>query len=528
MICPGKRAEVGALAEREPLALLPCLGRSVLAETLVWLAERGATQVSILASDRPTLIREAVGRGEAWGLQIEVLPERRELTVEEARQKYRQGDSGDWLPDGLDVVVLDPWPGDPAIRWWQGYASWRDGALALVPRAAANRVGVRSPTSGVHVGLRSQVASNARLIPPCWVGARAWIGPGAIVGPRTVVEDDAYVDEGARVSASLVGPGTYVGAWTNLNDSLAWGADLVSLGDGHRVVVRDPLLLGELRRKPQRRRSSWIGRAMALLLLLPTSPVVLWAAWKQRNKPGRLWLAETAVRGGQGEALDLDERCVYYRLAGVSGMAARWPQLWSIVRGDFAWFGNRPLSPEEAASLRSEVERLWLRAPTAVLSLADALGAPEGLCEETRAHACYYAVQDSRGSDLRILWQWLGRVLKLTAKRSASPLLSQSAMTIEPRGSTLLVRGVEELSSTTAAEFREQVSKALLPEHHSLDIDMSGLRFMDSTGLGVLAALHNALSENQGRVRILHPSSTAQQILELTRMHTVFEIVKKD
>jgi anti-anti-sigma factor len=500
----------------------------VLAETLAWLAEKGAKRVVVLASDRPAMIREAVGQGEAWGMQIEVLPERHELTAEEARRKYHDGDAASWLPAPLDIVALDEWPGDASIRWWQGYGSWLDGSLALIPRAAVSQVGVRVLAPGVHVGLRSQVAANARLIPPCWVGAQAWVGPGAVVGPRAIIEDEAYVDEGTTVTEAVVGPHTYVGAWTSVSHSLAYGQDLVSLTTGHRTRVTDPLLLGELRQHSRRERSTWVGRLMAFIVLVVTSPVVLWAAWKKRKSSAPLFVRATAVRGGQGEQPDLEQQCTYYRLAGVTGVAARWPQLWSVVQGNFAWVGNRPLTREEAATLRSEVERLWLTAPIGVIALADAVGAPEGLHEDTRSHACYYAVTTSWASDLRILWQWLADVLMLGNRKSRLHQPEPHLMKTETRGSTLFVEGLVELGSTTAGDFHEKIKGALTTDHHTLDIDMSQLRFMDSTGLGVLASLHNMLSDRQGRVRILHPSPPAQQILELTRMHTVFEIVKKD
>jgi len=44
--------------------------------------------------------------------------------------------------------------------------------------------------------------------------------------------------------------------------------------------------------------------------------------------------------------------------------------------------------------------------------------------------------------------------------------------------------------------------------------------------LGALIALHKSVAANKGMLRILQPTPTAQQILELTRLHRVFEIVK--
>ena len=53
LICPGYRSEVAKLAESAPLATVPFLGESVLSFWLGHLAARGATEVTILACDRP-------------------------------------------------------------------------------------------------------------------------------------------------------------------------------------------------------------------------------------------------------------------------------------------------------------------------------------------------------------------------------------------------------------------------------------------------------------------------------------------
>jgi anti-sigma B factor antagonist len=99
-------------------------------------------------------------------------------------------------------------------------------------------------------------------------------------------------------------------------------------------------------------------------------------------------------------------------------------------------------------------------------------------------------------------------------------------MNIEPQGNTLLVSGLTELNATNAGGFRDAVRAALTPQTHNLDVDLSETRFLDSSGLGALIALHKTVTGNQGLVRILKPTPTAQQILELTRLHRVFEIVK--
>lgn len=92
-------------------------------------------------------------------------------------------------------------------------------------------------------------------------------------------------------------------------------------------------------------------------------------------------------------------------------------------------------------------------------------------------------------------------------------------------GPVLRVSGPDELNATNATPFRDQVRSALRAEHSRIDLDFSTTRFVDSSGLGALISLHKLMAGRQGRVRVVNPTPQVQQILELTRMHRLFEIV---
>jgi lipopolysaccharide/colanic/teichoic acid biosynthesis glycosyltransferase len=100
------------------------------------------------------------------------------------------------------------------------------------------------------------------------------------------------------------------------------------------------------------------------------------------------------------EAADI-EAFTYRELSSGGRWLSRWPQLWSILKGDFAWVGNRPLGPAEAVELTSEFDRLWLAAPVGMISLAQVEGSFDAI--ETRAWASLYALQANWRLDLSIL-----------------------------------------------------------------------------------------------------------------------------
>ena len=90
---------------------------------------------------------------------------------------------------------------------------------------------------------------------------------------------------------------------------------------------------------------------------------------------------------------------------------------------------------------------------------------------------------------------------------------------------TTLVTGLLELVAANAAQVRDEIRAALPSTTVCLDLDLSAMTFLDSSGLGTLISLHKTLRSRNGTVRLIKPAPNVLQILELTRLHRVFEIV---
>lgn len=88
-----------------------------------------------------------------------------------------------------------------------------------------------------------------------------------------------------------------------------------------------------------------------------------------------------------------------------------------------------------------------------------------------------------------------------------------------------VVTGLVELVAANAAQVRDEIRATLPATTTCLDLDLSAMTFLDSSGLGTLISLHKTLRARNGTVRLLKPTPNVQQILELTRLHRVFEIV---
>ena len=99
-------------------------------------------------------------------------------------------------------------------------------------------------------------------------------------------------------------------------------------------------------------------------------------------------------------------------------------------------------------------------------------------------------------------------------------------MKMEVQGDTLRISEVKELGAANANTFRDAARAAMGEAQRNVEVDLSRTTFIDSCGLGALIALHKTACARKGNLRLLKPQPPVQQILELTRMHRIFEIVK--
>jgi len=94
-------------------------------------------------------------------------------------------------------------------------------------------------------------------------------------------------------------------------------------------------------------------------------------------------------------------------------------------------------------------------------------------------------------------------------------------------GETILISGIKELGASNANAFRDQARASFAEGQKTIEIDLSQTMFLDSCGLGALISLHKLACTRNGQIRLLNPTPPVQQILELTRMHRLFEIVTR-
>ena len=264
LVCPGQRSAVGFLTESAPLISLPLLGESMVECWLTHLAGQGVKEARIVVTDRPEQVAALLGEGHRWGVRVEVIPELRELSVEEARERHHPAGEADWPPAPADAVMMDHLPDFPGRPLFQSYADWFAGLMEWMPLAGKDhRIGVKEIRPGVWCGRKTQISASARIIGPCWIGENVSLGPQAVIGPNVVLENQVVVDKASEIVDSWVGPETFVGTLTKIENSLAWGNLLINWQTGSHTHVPDAFLMCSLVQNPSLRKSRSLSKRVS-------------------------------------------------------------------------------------------------------------------------------------------------------------------------------------------------------------------------------------------------------------------------
>lgn len=95
--------------------------------------------------------------------------------------------------------------------------------------------------------------------------------------------------------------------------------------------------------------------------------------------------------------------------------------------------------------------------------------------------------------------------------------------TREADGRTVVVVGGE-IDVYTAPKLRDKISELVGDGHHALLIDMEGVDFLDSTGLGVLVGGLKKVRAHDGSMELICSQDRLLKIFRITGLAKVFTI----
>ncbi|HLF95867.1 MAG TPA: STAS domain-containing protein [Methylococcaceae bacterium] len=91
-------------------------------------------------------------------------------------------------------------------------------------------------------------------------------------------------------------------------------------------------------------------------------------------------------------------------------------------------------------------------------------------------------------------------------------------------GKTLLSLKEERLDAHNSGELKDYLQRLLESGSNAVVIDLSDVRFIDSSGLGALLSGYKNATLRQGSLVLAGLQSRVQSMFELTRLHRVFDI----
>ena len=97
-------------------------------------------------------------------------------------------------------------------------------------------------------------------------------------------------------------------------------------------------------------------------------------------------------------------------------------------------------------------------------------------------------------------------------------------LTHTTQGNALVATLPERLIKANASSVREDLKTLIDQGNSRLVLDMSATKFADSSGLSVLISALKHAQESNGEVVLLSPTRPILSLLELTRLHHVFQI----
>ena len=75
---------------------------------------------------------------------------------------------------------------------------------------------------------------------------------------------------------------------------------------------------------------------------------------------------------------------------------------------------------------------------------------------------------------------------------------------------------------------RDLIRKMLNDEHRHFVLNLSGLSYLDSSGLGQMIAIWTSIHNRNGHLTLLRPSARVKTLLDITKLRSVFEIFENE
>lgn len=84
------------------------------------------------------------------------------------------------------------------------------------------------------------------------------------------------------------------------------------------------------------------------------------------------------------------------------------------------------------------------------------------------------------------------------------------------------------IGEDNGASVIEIVNNAIQQKVMNCIVDISGLRYINSSGIGVLITILTKFRNKGGEVYLMKPSESVQKLLVITKLNAIFQIVQSE
>ncbi len=91
-------------------------------------------------------------------------------------------------------------------------------------------------------------------------------------------------------------------------------------------------------------------------------------------------------------------------------------------------------------------------------------------------------------------------------------------------GTLKLGVGVNRLDASSSRHFKKEFESLWSDGIRDVELDFENVEFIDSSGVGALLGVYKRLPENEASVRLTKVKAPVQSVIELLRLHRIFEI----
>ena len=96
------------------------------------------------------------------------------------------------------------------------------------------------------------------------------------------------------------------------------------------------------------------------------------------------------------------------------------------------------------------------------------------------------------------------------------------SVTIQHAGPISLVDVSGQLTSYETGALRDSISRLLKQGRKNIVLNLSGLQYLDSSGIGELARIYVSVVKASGQMKVVGLSPKVEEILKITQLYQVF------